>query len=175
MALAKWIGVALVGAFALSGCQSYKHVPNPPPYTLSYHEHYSLLRDLHAGNVGVIEEGDTLRLLLPTDDFFLPGTTTLKPWRTPMMSEIATFIASYPNSPITVSGHTDNVASYNNRLFDSTMYAQAVASYLWHHGVDMKRVAVVGASDFQNVASNRYSDEAGQNRRVSIYVGVPKA
>jgi outer membrane protein OmpA-like peptidoglycan-associated protein len=84
---------------------------------------------------------------------------------------VADILQRYPETYITIAGHTDSIgdANYNQRL--SEYRAQAVANYLISQGrLQNYRVAYVGYGETMPIASN--ASEAGrqQNRRVEIYL-----
>lgn len=81
----------------------------------------------------------------------------------------------YPESTILVAGHTDNVAMaqgarFANNQVLSQARAQAVRDYLVQHGVDAKRLSVVGYGDTKPVATNNTPEGRAMNRRVELIV-----
>ena len=76
----------------------------------------------------------------------------------------------YPNSVVTVTGHTDNTgtAGYNQNL--SERRAQSVASVLRSGGVSGGRIDVMGAGESQPIATNQTAAGRALNRRVDITI-----
>ena len=76
----------------------------------------------------------------------------------------------YPDSFVTIVGHTDNTGSagYNQNL--SERRAQSVASVLVSGGVPQGRLDIVGAGENQPIATNQTADGRAQNRRVDITI-----
>lgn len=91
------------------------------------------------------------------------------------LSNLAESLQRYPNTDITVIGHTDNVgaASYNQGL--SQRRAQSASSYLASQGISQNRLTTVGRGFDEPIASN--DDAAGrqQNRRVEITITANEA
>lgn len=83
---------------------------------------------------------------------------------------VAQILSRYPETYITVAGHTDSVgdANYNQRL--SEYRAQAVANYLISRGLHPNRITFIGYGESMPIASN--VNEAGRqrNRRVELYL-----
>ncbi|MEO1027347.1 MAG: OmpA family protein [Pseudomonadota bacterium] len=76
----------------------------------------------------------------------------------------------YPNSIVTVTGHTDSTASasYNQNL--SQARANSVASVLRQGGVTGGRIRTVGAGENQPIATNQTAAGRAANRRVEITI-----
>ncbi len=88
---------------------------------------------------------------------------------------VRTIQRKYPESMILVAGHTDNVAlvqgaRFANNQVLSQARAQAVKDYLVQHGVDAKRLSVMGYGDTKPVATNDTLEGKAQNRRVELIV-----
>lgn len=146
--------------------------PSPLPYTMTMGDHYILLNKLRKQGVGIIEIGSTLTLIMQTDCFFQGTSTKLKPHRAYTLDLVAQLVKSYPNTPVTVSGHTDIVPTSKRQKSKTFDYAQVIASYLWNHGVPMQHVRVVADGSKYNVSKMSTSQGAADNRRVELYIGV---
>ena len=83
---------------------------------------------------------------------------------------LADSLNKYPDSVVTVTGHTDNTGSagYNQAL--SERRAQSVAAVLRSGGVSGTRLNVVGAGENQPIATNQTAAGRAQNRRVDITI-----
>jgi outer membrane protein OmpA-like peptidoglycan-associated protein len=79
-------------------------------------------------------------------------------------------LEEYPNTDVTIVGHTDSTGSdaYNQSL--SERRADAAASYLVQQGVPRGRITSEGRGEVEPVASN--DDETGRqlNRRVEVAI-----
>lgn len=118
----------------------------------------------------VVNTGSTLVVTLPESVTFDTGSTRLHPDYLDEIAFIARSLRNYPNSIITVVGHTDNVGStkYNQAL--SERRAAAVAQVLTQNGVAATRIHAVGMGYHQPVASNDTPGGRAQNRRVEIII-----
>lgn len=88
----------------------------------------------------------------------------------PTLDKVANVLNRYPQTNVTVVGHTDSTGSeaYNQQL--SERRARNVADYMVGRGVDSGRMFSIGQGESQPRASN--DTEAGRqlNRRVEILV-----
>ena len=157
---------------AACSCNTGNTLPSPKPYSNTESQHYHMLKALNKEGVGVIEFGSTLTLILPTDCFFRGTTTQVKEHRKHTLRRIARLIKSYPGVPIYISGHTDKVYTRNQQQKNSFYYAQAVAGYLWNHGISPQQLKVIPDGSKVNVSTNKNPEGAADNRRVEIYIGL---
>ena len=86
------------------------------------------------------------------------------------LAAAAQTLTQYPDTTLTVNGHTDNTGSdaINDPL--SQRRAQAVASYLQSRGVSASRMNIFGHGSRQPIASNATVEGRAQNRRVEILI-----
>ncbi|HLD16814.1 MAG TPA: OmpA family protein [Coxiellaceae bacterium] len=127
-----------------------------------------LLAELQSQGVLVVEKGDQLRLIIPTDTFFMAQSSEVKESKLPDLALIASVLKTYPHSHINVYGYSDNIRSrtYGKNL--SLEYAQVVAAYLWNAGVEVNRIK--GLGNQHRVASHATPQGGADNRRVEILV-----
>ena len=114
-------------------------------------------------------EGE-IKLVAPENVTFATNSSTISSRFTNTLDSIASVLKEYPDSNITVSGHTDSTGNdaINNPL--SVNRANSVASYLRQEGVASSRITAVGYGSKQPIASNSTSDGRAQNRRVEIKI-----
>jgi len=115
-------------------------------------------------------QDESLKIDVSSEVSFDFGSASLKPAFLTTLDKVASILARYPKTTVTVIGHTDSVGSeaYNQEL--SERRARSVVSYLGDHGVAPARLSAVGRGETQPRASN--DTEAGRqlNRRVEILV-----
>ena len=87
-----------------------------------------------------------------------------------MLSEVATLIENYGDHVVTISGHTDNVGSDEEKLKRSRDQANAVAAYLWSRGIPLKNMIVLACGDTKPVADNVTTEGSAANRRIEISI-----
>lgn len=115
-------------------------------------------------------EQDKIYVSLGSDVLFESGQATLQPGARAKLRELADVMARYPQTTVTIVGHTDSrgSAELNDRL--SRERAQAVADELTAYGVAPDRIVTRGAGASQPIASNATPEGRQQNRRVDITV-----
>ena len=103
-------------------------------------------------------------LLFGFDSYALTATTREN------LSEMADILNKYPDTDITVDGHTDSVGSeeYNQQL--SERRANSVADYLAAQGVSRSRITTHGYGETRPVATNETDAGRAQNRRVEVAI-----
>ncbi|ADO41289.1 OmpA family protein [Ketogulonicigenium vulgare Y25] len=128
------------------------------------------LRQQLGGNVGIVNNGQNLTVTMPQDVLFGTNSTAVSIQSQTDLRTVAASLNRYPNTSISVIGHTDSTgsASYNQDL--SVRRAQAVASVLINGGVAPARVYTVGRGASQPIASNATPDGRQLNRRVEIII-----
>lgn len=128
------------------------------------------LRNQLGNEIGVINTGDALIVRLPNDILFDVNSTVLKGTLRSDLLVLADSLNKYPQSIVTVTGHTDSTgsAAFNQDL--SERRASAVANVLFNGGVSFNRVRTVGAGENQPIATNQTEGGRAQNRRVDITI-----
>lgn len=108
---------------------------------------------------------DILTATFKSEVFFDYDSATLKPGAYSELSRVANVLNRYPDTLITVEGHTDARGSetYNQQL--SERRADAVKATLVQMGVDERRIQAVGYGESQPISSNY-----DMNRRVNIVI-----
>lgn len=129
-----------------------------------------LRQELANTQVEVERQGDQIKLTMPSGVTFATNSSALSPNAVSSLNTVADVLTQYPETTITVAGHTDNTGNdrINNPL--SQQRAQSVAGYLNGRGVAANRISTVGYGSRSPIADN--STEAGraQNRRVEILI-----
>ncbi len=102
------------------------------------------------------------------------GSSNLKTDAKTALDNFSKVLNQYPETKLTIEGHTDNTGSkaLNKQL--SEQRAMSVRNQLSFTGVDASRMATYGFADDQPVASNATSEGRAQNRRVEIKIVHPE-
>lgn len=129
-----------------------------------------LRNDFDNDEIDVINTGDELIVRMPEAILFDFDSAILEPQLRSDLFVLADSLNKYPNSVVTVTGHTDNTgsAAYNQDL--SERRAWAVADVLRTGGVAGSRIRVVGAGESQPIATNQTAAGRRLNRRVDITI-----
>jgi outer membrane protein OmpA-like peptidoglycan-associated protein len=118
---------------------------------------------------------DMLTVTFKSEVLFAVNSSALKPGGTDELGRVARVLNQYPQTNITVSGHTDSTGSeaYNQKL--SEQRANAVKTALIGMGVNANRITAIGFGETRPVADN--TNEAGRqmNRRVEIVINPQRS
>ena len=106
-----------------------------------------------------------LRLVMPEEGLFAPGTLSLAPTAHKLLDAVTRELGRLPTRKLLVSGHTDNKIKGNFAL--SVARARLVAESL-ARGVSEGRLAVAGYAEFDPIGDNATEDGRARNRRVEI-------
>ena len=125
------------------------------------------LRDAAAASdaTSVRRSQDVLTAIFKGDVFFDFDSAVLKPGAYTELNRIAGILRQYPQTRITVAGHTDNKGSEAYNLKLSQRRANAVRNALAQRGVDARRIRTVGYGESQPISSID-----AMNRRVEIII-----
>jgi len=129
-----------------------------------------LKHQLPVGIISVHTTVDGTVVSLREAGFFPSGSADL---RIESIGLLNTIIASLPDQPIRVEGHTDNVpihtAQFATNWELSTARAATITRLLiTQHAVSPTRVSAAGYAEFHPIADNATEQGRGQNRRVDI-------
>ena len=129
-----------------------------------------LRQSLAGTQVQVQRQGNQIKLVMPENVTFATGSAVLSDNAQFALNTAAQTLVQYPDTTLTINGHTDNTGSdaVNNPL--SQHRAQTVAYYLQSRGVAASRLAVYGYGSHMPVASNATAEGRAQNRRVEILI-----
>jgi outer membrane protein OmpA-like peptidoglycan-associated protein len=113
---------------------------------------------------------NTLNLNMPSSITFAFDSATLTPQAQSALNSVASVLNQYPESTITVTGHTDDIGSdsYNQRL--SEQRAGSVAGYLISNGVNAGRISQQGLGERAPKFPNSDDANRAQNRRVELAI-----
>jgi flagellar motor protein MotB len=138
----------------------------------------SLARNLPQINfpgVEVRQDGDVVRVELPADRIFNPGTAQIRQDAVPMLDSVANeLLRAYPTQIIGVEGHTDSDSPQGSWVSNhqvSIARAGAVFDYLTTRGrMRPQQLFLVGHGANHPVVSNASAQGKARNRRVELVV-----
>lgn len=121
-------------------------------------------------DVKVEQQGNQIKLVMPENVTFATNSATLSANARDALTAASKTLVQYPDTTLTINGHTDNTGSdaINDPL--SRNRAQSVASFLQSQGVAGSRLTTAGHGSRQPVASNTTPEGRAQNRRVEILI-----
>jgi outer membrane protein OmpA-like peptidoglycan-associated protein len=159
--------------YVVSGRPGYPQQPQPPRQPTVSREEYiqQQQRDFQRiPGFNVSRSGDRLIVAIPNTILFDFDSYELRYDARQDLDQVADILGRYPETNITVSGHTDSIgdANYNQRL--SEYRAQSVAHYLISRGIQPYRISSVGYGEMYPVASNATEAGRQRNRRVELEI-----
>ncbi len=106
---------------------------------------------------------------------FAPGQAIIQPEYFSLLTKVQRAIHEFPQSYIVVQGHTDATGNaYKNKLL-SEKRAQAVKEYLQANlSLDANQIQAIGMGDQKPIASNKTAEGRAKNRRIDIFIALPK-
>jgi chemotaxis protein MotB len=121
--------------------------------------------DIRKGKM-VVKLGDQI--------LFDPGKAELKPAGAAALRQVASVLREIPDRDFLVAGHTDNrpikQSTYHSNWELSTARAVTVVQFLQAEGVDPRRLAAAGFSEFDPLADNSANETRALNRRIEVVV-----
>lgn len=129
-----------------------------------------LRAELVSTGVQVVEDSDSIRLIMPGNITFKTDSADINSSFYPVLNSVARVLNKYSNSTVMVSGHTDSTGSSDYNLKLSRERAGSVAAYLQGQGVKQSRFEVMGLGSSNPIASNSTVDGRALNRRVEIKI-----
>jgi outer membrane protein OmpA-like peptidoglycan-associated protein len=86
------------------------------------------------------------------------------------LDKLKATLLKYPETNITVIGHTDSKGSdsYNQTL--SVSRAEAVTSFISMNGISSSRLTAIGKGELDPIATNETTEGSASNRRVEFVI-----
>jgi outer membrane protein OmpA-like peptidoglycan-associated protein len=128
------------------------------------------LREQMGGQVGIVNTGSELIVTMPQDILFAVDSADLTGALRSDLRTLANSLNRYPDTTVSIIGHTDNTGSaeYNQDL--SARRARAVSSVLVDAGVNPVRLRSIGRGEDAPIATNLTPEGRQLNRRVEIII-----
>jgi outer membrane protein OmpA-like peptidoglycan-associated protein len=120
--------------------------------------------------ITVTNQGDQLLVNFPQDILFAVDSATVGSSARSDLRALAANLQRYPDTNVTVIGHTDNTGSAGYNFELSTRRAGSVAGILVNSGVSGARITSIGRGEDAPVASNLTPEGRAQNRRVEVII-----
>jgi len=133
------------------------------------------LSQLDIPGVFARQDGDVIRIEIPADNLFAPGTNSLQPNSEGLLSQVTSYIGrQFPGNKIGIEGHTDNQPvnpPYNSHHQLSASMAQAIVDQLaGRYRIDPSRLSVVGHGANRPIVSNATQSGQQRNRRIDLVI-----
>lgn len=121
-------------------------------------------------SITVTNQGDQLLVNFPQDILFAVNSATVGAGARGDLRALAANLQRYPDTNVTVIGHTDNTGSAGFNFELSNRRAGSVAGILVDAGVTGGRITAIGRGEDAPIASNLTPEGRAQNRRVEIII-----
>lgn len=118
----------------------------------------------------IAREDDKLYVALPSGILFDVDKTDIMASARDEIARAAQVLVKYPDTYITVEGHTDSTGAteYNQKL--SERRADAVRNELLRNGVSASRITIKGYGETDPIADNSTAEGRQANRRVQLEI-----
>lgn len=129
-----------------------------------------------AAGINAISDGNTLRIILPADQLFQPGSATLEPTSAPMLDAIAAQVKLIvPRQKIAIEGYTDNSPLYGGRFASNHQLAAAQSSSVMEmltrrSGLPEAQFFTIAQGTNHPRADNSTPQGRAANRRIELVV-----
>lgn len=150
----------------VSGCNSTRTYIVLEPEVVRQAQIIALSSQLAKHKVQVIQIGETLRIIIPSDYLFNWDSANLNPpYAILVLNTISKLMLLLETTSAKVSGYTDCEASARLNKALSERQAQTVIDYLWIQGVDARLFYAIGYGSKVPLSANPM---ALSNRRIEI-------
>ncbi len=132
------------------------------------HQKHSLIKTLNKEDIQLVQYGDTMTLIIPTDKYFLFESPRLNEIRYKGLMNVVSLLQLYPHSKIYVAAFTDNVGTFAHKKRLSQAQAETMLSFLWANDIQAQRLKAEGYGDKNTVGDNSIIHGSAFNRRIEI-------
>ncbi|MEM9888861.1 MAG: OmpA family protein [Bacteroidota bacterium] len=138
---------------------------------LAYNEPDALSFNFDAATQKKLLEGENVSL---EDANFPSGSNELSAEANAAAERLLRFLKKYPKHHASISGHTDSAGNANQNQALSERRAKAIADYLIRNGINAERIEYGGYGERYPKASNTTREGRKINRRIDVFVFVPR-
>jgi outer membrane protein OmpA-like peptidoglycan-associated protein len=114
--------------------------------------------------------GEAIKVTFDSGILFGFDSHSLTPASQATIMKFSDVLKEYPDTNITINGHTDNRGSQKYNLELSKKRAEAVYNYLKMQNVSSDRIVTNGYSFDTPIADNSTEEGRAKNRRVEIFI-----
>ena len=136
----------------------------------------SMIGRLNLSGLPVRQDGDVIRIVLPSDQLFQPGTPQLLPQATMTLDPVIAQLRSvFPRQRIGIEGYTDNSALYGGQVATSHQLASAQAASVLElmtrrGGMPLNQLFTVAQGANNPRQDNATAAGRAANRRIELVV-----
>jgi chemotaxis protein MotB len=121
----------------------------------------------------VRQDGDVVRIEIPADKLFTPGTAQMTPESGRILDEVASGIArSYSRQRIVIEGHSDNTpgGTLNPHLLTNAQAQLVFQHMVQKSNLPARQFSIMAMGENHPIASNGEPAGQARNRRIQIVV-----
>jgi outer membrane protein OmpA-like peptidoglycan-associated protein len=122
------------------------------------------------GDADVIREGEAIVIKFKEQVLFAYDRSDLNANAKTSLDKLRTTLLKYPETNITIIGHTDSKGTkqYNQTLSETR--ANTVANYTSQNGIDKNHLTAIGKGETDPIATNDTEEGSASNRRVEFVI-----
>lgn len=132
------------------------------------------LSQLNLSGIEAVEDGDTIRIYLPSDKLFEPGTYKFKTTGQAMLDQVSAEIKRhFPRQIIGIEGHIDDISNATNQSLHQISATQALAVLQYYRNartIAEKQMFILGHGANRPRFSNVNPQARLNNRRIEIVI-----
>ena len=151
----------------LAGCHSVPKQEDPE--VIRSAQIIKLSQTLQASGARVIQTGQTLKIILPSDRLFAPHSANFVRASSAMLNTVYRMMAILETTSAQVAGYSDAEPDALRNKALSIRQAELVADYLWAKGLDARLLYAVGYGS-QGGASAGPPKSLGENANYRIEI-----
>jgi outer membrane protein OmpA-like peptidoglycan-associated protein len=121
-------------------------------------------------SASIQREQDVLAITFKSDFSFGFDSAVIKPGAENEIARVAAVLVKYPQTNISIEGHTDSKGAEEYNMDLSRQRAEAVKNSLIGRGLSSSRLQTIGFGESKPVATNDTEAGRQQNRRVRIVI-----
>lgn len=163
-------GVGFGCFILLAGCMRPINNNNLPFKYLSTGRYQVIAKQIDKQGASVFRQSQSIRIVLPGKQLFIPGTTHINPSAKNMLNLVAELVQHAPQAKIQILGYTDNVLFFRQRQAISQQMANTVAAHLWHRGASREKMRIKGMGDRYPISGARTAAGNVSNQRVEVLI-----
>jgi len=122
------------------------------------------------GDADVIREGEAIVIKFKEQVLFGYDRSDLNANAKTSLDKLRTTLLKYPETNITIIGHTDSKGTKQYNQILSETRANTVANYTGQNGIDKNRLTAIGKGESDPIATNTTEEGSASNRRVEFVI-----
>lgn len=161
----------LIFISSLSGCYRLPYnnfKPRPAWVSLFKDTRRSLVKDLYKYNIELVQYGDQITLIVPTDQYFVFNSAKLEELEYKGLEAMLNFMRLYHHCTIAVASFSDNVDDSRRNWRLTNARAHAIVTFLWANGFSSKQLIPQRFGEAFPVGDNHFVRGRAYNRRIEI-------